>query len=172
MEEKLIIFFFVSKSSQMGRKDRRENDLSISLHFPFAYLSLVNLNSGTGVSDYPLNKGSLLNIVIKLVARACINRHLKMIFTTSPISVVTSPNSSILPYVSLSASLSQIPGRPSTFVPASVKRVPVKGSRTHSTSTPPPQSDMSVTVPMPAEDEPFISSRNRKDEVIICFLHL
>ncbi|CAI9265084.1 unnamed protein product [Lactuca saligna] len=84
-----------------------------------------------------------------------------MIFTTSPISVVTSPNSSILPYVSLSASLSQIPGRPSTFVPASVKRVPVKGSRTHSTSTPPPQSDMSVTVPMPAEDEPFISSRNR-----------
>lgn len=80
-----------------------------------------------------------------------------MVFTT--ISVVTSPNSSILSYVSLSPSLSQIPDKPATLVAASVRRTKGRGTRT--ASTPPPQSDMSVTVPMPAEDELFISSKNR-----------
>ncbi|KAD6454411.1 hypothetical protein R6Q59_016148 [Mikania micrantha] len=72
--------------------------------------------------------------------------------------VLPSPKSSIL-----SPLVSQIPANPSTVVAAGVRRR-TKRRRTPSSpplSPPMPQNDMSVTVPMPYEDEPFVSSRNR-----------
>ncbi|KAI3827871.1 hypothetical protein L1987_01959 [Smallanthus sonchifolius] len=87
------------------------------------------------------------------------NNHLKtnMVFrispTPTPVSIVV--NSSVLSPV-----LSQIPGKSSILVAAGVRRT--KRRRKPSAPPPPtPQNDMSVTVPMPYEDEPFVSSRTR-----------
>lgn len=84
-----------------------------------------------------------------------------MAFSPSPISLVISPNSSILSYASFSPIVSQIPGKPSTLISAAFRRT----KRRRTLPTQPPQKDMSVTVPMPAEDEPFVNSRNRDGAV-------
>ncbi|KVI01659.1 hypothetical protein Ccrd_020063 [Cynara cardunculus var. scolymus] len=84
-----------------------------------------------------------------------------MAFSPSPISLVISPNSSILSYASFFPIVFQIPRKPSTLISAAFWRT----KRRRTLSTQPPENDMSVTVPMPAEDEPFVNSRNRDGAV-------
>ncbi|KAJ9552645.1 hypothetical protein OSB04_016690 [Centaurea solstitialis] len=90
--------------------------------------------------------------------------------SSSPILII-SPNSPTIPSSYLSPIIfSQIPRKPSTTLISSSssafrrrtkrrKRIPAK----------PPENDMSITVPMPPEDQPFLNSRNPNSYFIIFF---